>query len=170
MCLQTTWTAPKITRKDITVYKVLTPDNNDYSIAHPKYYTNGFQYKLQELYKTEIKEDTAYSSYDERAGNWRRELMQKKKSYKNIGQGFHSANTVKRVIEEKISDELQYGYSIEEIIKDLLPFGVYECTIPKGAEYYKDETGLLVSSQIIVQRQLSEKELIVIYTETTKTN
>jgi len=56
----------------------------------------------------------------------------------SISRGLHTASTFQRA-----KEVVNFEYEKCSIV---------ECTIPKGAEYYKDQTGLLVSNQLRVDR------------------
>lgn len=56
-----------------------------------------------------------------------------KKEVLSVCQGFHSASSIKRLI------DCRYDY-----------YNTYQAVIPKGSTIYKDETGLIVSNHIVI--------------------
>ncbi len=90
-----------------------------------------FSYIFDKLYQTEMKESNDgnyFDSIDKRAY-----LFPGSKT-KFITNGFHSANT-----KQRLRDHIRY--CIQKITK---------CIIPKGSLYYINETGCIVSNQIIL--------------------
>lgn len=137
MCLITDQKKPKIAEEDMTVYKILIENKGIYSAMF-----QDFEYDLNVLYKTIIKRSSDMSGMDDidedaltgTFGNW-------KKSRKLVayGQGYHSAYKEER---------------LENLARD---FGgvIMECTIPKGSKYYDNISGLVVSNQLIIIKQVN---------------
>lgn len=127
-----------IAEEDIVVYKVL-----DRTRHSPIY---RFLYKKDELYTTAIQGSGCFGVPDEYCDKYLRknygEDFKSRKDLKSLGQGFHSCYTLDRA--RILSRD---WYIIDR-------YGIYEAIIPKGSEYYKDETDLVVSNQIIVQEMI----------------
>lgn len=129
MCLVTTDATIKIAKKDMIVYKLGTMSfSGKYFISEMQNYT----YLLGVLNTCVISEPDADGQYyDQLVFDYYQDLSNKK--YITIG--FHSA---------KKKDRLS-GYSFTQIVK---------CTIPKGSQYIEDKTGLVVSNQIIINKEV----------------
>lgn len=130
MCLHTKWEEPKKATKPITIYKIL---RRDFMAPY-----QGFQYKLGKVYSTELRKSSDPASFDDKAGGWKQKMINNNIKLHSISEGFHSALTKKRLIESEIQ-------TIQIICKGV---------IPKGAKYYKDGTGLIVSSKIKIIKQV----------------
>ena len=134
MCLQTTWTKPKIAEKDIICYKLLRPGINENEYLAP---FKHFKYISNRLYKTRMtKGDVELGAFDIRASSSKRKMLNKGYPLISIVKGFHSAMNKTR-----LRGNSQYG----KIVK---------CIIPKGAKYYKGLTNLLVSDKIIITNEI----------------
>lgn len=133
MCLVTTQKKPKIAKKAITVYKFLYNGSSPYQC---------FPYELGKLYSVGMKESDDEITYDKIATEALEQYREGGKKIRYIGQGFHSILAKKRV---KRCDES--GNQL------------YICTIPKGAEYYTDNTGLIVSNKIKIRKEIEINEL-----------
>lgn len=157
MCLITAQKEAMIAEQDITVYKLfnveLTPEGE-------KTYTSPFQYtgyRLNELYKTTIEDTDDDAAFDEIDRNKLNEVFRdshdrpnwhpywytgsEPADVKRIGQGFHAMITLERAI--PVLKEWDHSRKI------------VECTIPAGSEYYLNPSGLIVSNQIIVLKEVS---------------
>lgn len=143
MCLITEQKVAQIAKEDIIVYKnVILGDEKCMSPIH------GFKYKFNKLYTSAtlrpksiigLKFADDFSIYDLRVGSYyfldkkvnvaRGEIIIDNKccNYVVISKGFHSFKTKYR--------------SHYNVI----------CIIPKGSEYFEDETGLIVSNKIIIK-------------------
>lgn len=96
-----------------------------------------FDYEFGPQPQVEIQETDDRSCFGEIDAQWLRENYdnwQSSEELMGIGAGYHSANTFQRLIDES----MHIGY------------GIYECIIPKGSLFYADETGLIVSNNLIV--------------------
>lgn len=134
MCLQTTWKLPKEAKKDIIVYKCFSNNLwNSHKIVSP---FNNFEYITDKVYKTTMKETNDDSYFDDEAGIAKKEYEKINGTLKNIGEGFHSAKTLERLID------------------DTYTYRIFECIIPKGSLYYEGLTDLLASNQIIVKNEI----------------
>ena len=140
MCLRTYQKEPEILEEDLIVYKQLECINddlvspyqrNEIILDDPIY----FKWTLNVLYQTKIEQ-----TMDKQFADWTSQ-----KHYTNFwddesllsyGPGFHSYNSKDR---------------IKKLHGDFITF---ECLIPKGSEVYRDETGLLVSNQLIVLKEI----------------
>ncbi len=135
MCLVTDQQQPKIAEEDITVYKLLQGMNAP---------CNEFTYKLGQLYKTEVKESVdrwCYDSLDRKTLNDKYgEKWPEDDTIKCFGEGFHSAVNPDRLRQTNMSS--------------MWKAGLYECTIPKGSEYYDNPSDLVVSNQIIINKKI----------------
>jgi len=138
MCLITTQKKPKKARKDMLVYKALRECSE--TIASSVYECH--KYILGELYTVQIQQDNDWTAADQDDQAW---LTRNYPNWNHgtetelicIGAGYHASTTPKRI--QKWFTE-----------------PIYECTIPKGSEYYEDATGLIVSNQIIINKKISE--------------
>ena len=133
MCLQTTWTEPKVAEKDLIVYKELIRSGIPDVYIAPYC---PFKYELGKLYETEMQETDDDSSLDEDSSHWKQRLQDNDDYYKSIGPGFHSATSKKRL--------------------EATNWCLMECIIPAGSLYYADGTGLLTSDQIIIVKEIEE--------------
>ena len=143
MCLITDNKEKQIAVEDIVVYKLLKRD----LISQIKY----FQYKLGVLYETKIKKEDKYEEMywipycklttdylHEHYGNRANWILNP--NLICLSEGFHSAKNIE--ILKTIQKE-----SIGELYK-------YKCIIPKGAEFYTDAVGFLVSNKIFIKSQI----------------
>lgn len=152
MCLITRQEKAKIAKKDIEVYKEVIEVykeveiyssiiNSNSNIINSK--VQGFQYIIGKKYSTE--------------------LAPKSISGLRIGIDFK----VQDEIVSRIYSQICYAYghiiitndNIKVISKGFHSFKTKNrshynaiCIIPKGSEYFEDETGLIVSNQIIIKR------------------
>lgn len=149
MCLITDQERPFIPEEDITVYKTLTKDLKSpyYGMGvFPNLRIDAFQYELDKVYKTEIKETSDTSCFDSKdtqdciTAYGRFKL---RTGVRSFGAGFHFALEASR-----LKDDKKYLYENELV--------VVECTIPKGSEFYTNISGLGVTNQIIINRILAE--------------
>ena len=143
MCLITEQKTPFIAKEDIKVYKLMESDL--YS------YFQYFKYEIGKLFETEIKESTnkAWNSCCELDKNY---LIKKYKcKFKELkfntnlacfSEGFHSAKSldVCKGILDEFDDEDDCFF--------------YEATIPKGAEYYRDGVGFIISNKLIINKEI----------------
>ena len=164
MCLVTAQKEAMIAEQDITVYKLLKVReyNKDNESPRIDYYAPywDFHYNLGELYKTTIEEipedhygdkcafdesdrlvlDDLFKDSDGRA-NWSPSRYSGKEpatDVKYFGAGYHACTTVERLTAD------YYGET-----------KIFECTIPAGSEYYLNPSGLIVSNQIIINKQIN---------------
>ncbi len=141
MCLITSLKEKKTAAEDIACYKLLNKGFKD-KIRSP---FECFVYEMGKLYETDIKRSYAWNAFDSEDAAWLdrvfpgwRESGGARKDLLCFGQGFHSV---------KVSGRLR-NYDTDSI---------YNSTIPKGAEYYENETGLIVSNKIIINHSMTEK-------------
>lgn len=101
------------------------------------------KYTLGKLYQTQIEETNYWCCADNVDSKWLDnnypEWHRGKRTEELIciGPGYHACTTIERT--EKLASD-----------------PIYECTIPKGSEYYLDATGLIVSNQIIINKKITE--------------
>lgn len=139
MCLITTQREPKVATEDMVVYKALV--KRDETTASSVYQSH--KYTLGQLYTTEIGESDEWCAADYADSNWLTTNYpdwhkgKRKEELICIGAGYHAGVQQER-IEESFTEP------------------IYECTIPKGSEYYLDATGLIVSNQIIINKKITE--------------
>lgn len=136
MCLITRQKKALIADEDITVFKILTEKN--YSIYQL------FKYKLGKTYTEKIKHsktwcclgilDVVWLESNYPCG-WVREP-----DLICLGKGFHSIDNLESA-KYVLMESSEYHK-------------IYECTIPKGSEYYKDAVGFMISNSLIVNKQL----------------
>jgi hypothetical protein len=127
-----------IAKECITVYKVVQiyPDGKILS------YFNDFPYKLGEIYKTVITVKHLKDGYND---------------FYFVEEGFHSYNYQSEIgLDPFLQTPITYDRNGTKYYGDAI-YGMF-CIIPKGAEYYVNEYGDIVSTSIkpIV---LSTKEL-----------
>ena len=129
MCLVTFDPTVHIAEEDMVVYK--QGIKVEESVFSSGFFT--FSYKQNTLYETKIKKGIFhyFDCIAERMYN-----NMEERYLQSFGAGFHSAFTKERFDTTGIPGE----DSIAEFI------------IPKGSEYIKDETGLLVSNKIIFKQ------------------
>ena len=136
MCLITTQKTALIADEDITVFKVLT--QNQGSIYQSFKYELGVEYTEKIEHSDEwcclgiLDIEWLHSNYP---NGWKRHA-----DLICLGEGFHSIDsleTAKKVLKEEYESTK-----------------IFECTIPKGSEYYKDAVGFMISSSLIVNNQL----------------
>ena len=137
MCLITEQKEPFTADKDIPVWKLVGQFHNYF--MNCLYYGSCINYRVGETYTTKMEKSNSNPLAADEA-SWNRyfgtgiSLV----GFTKIRKGFHSCNSLERVI------MFDKGH-----IRDGLP--VYlECIIPKGGLYYQDDTGLLVSDKITV--------------------
>lgn len=132
MCLITKWKKPEVAKKDIICFKIMRRIED--TITSPFKF---FEYELDKLYKTEMTEDPAGGSYDEKDGKELIKYIDEGIPFIIIGEGFHAALTIERL------GCIGFDY-------------VYKCIIPKNSLYYQDATGLIVANQIIIKEEVFE--------------
>jgi hypothetical protein len=136
MCLITTQKIALIANEDITVFKVLTENESavyqlfTYEIG--KVYTEKIEHSDEWCCLGILDVEWLQSNYP---NGWKREP-----DLICLGQGFHSIDNL-----ESAKKVLVEGNEIHKI---------YECTIPKGSEYYKDAVGFMISSSLVINNQL----------------
>lgn len=147
MCLITN-KQPQIATEDIVVYKELS--GNLCSVFQ------NFQYELNKLYSTEIKEAPSgtYSPfcqvdrnylYNTYGGFGQLEELIDSGALKVYQKGFHSIS----------SSVLEKFLEIEERTTDSV---IVKCVIPKGATYIEDFVGFIVSNQIMIVERVQGTE------------
>lgn len=138
MCLITKQKKPFIAQEDVICYKGLSFYCN--MLRSP---IQNFTWQLGKLYKNDLnvvnkikKESIGCGCIFKYADNLSYKYYSKLRvNLTIITTGFHSCNNIERLIN-----------------MDYSSIKVYECIIPKGSLYFEDETGLLVSNQIIIQK------------------
>lgn len=143
MCLITVQKKPLEAKKDIIVYKEVSKQKGK-NIYESIY--NNFIWELNKLYKTDLKKDSRLIYYDEESMIHYVSIPDNLLT--SISEGFHSMDK-NRARETTSYNE---AYDFDSV--------VIECKIPKGSLYYKDETGLYVSNQLIVLKEVKLKDLI----------
>ena len=156
MCLATTQPGPLYAIENISVYKVITKrfhrdylnqiiDDNKIELVAPYL---GFKYEQGVLYETKILETDEEQMYDYIAIRDFQRIKSQDIPYKIIAEGFHSIYNIHRNLMSPFELFGLYG-----------PNGLFRCMVPKGAEYYKDNTGLMVSNKIIIGNEVDPNEL-----------
>jgi hypothetical protein len=130
MCLITEQKEPTILSEDMIVYKILTRHVFTHELVSP---FRSFKWDLGKLYSTNItqKEIDLLSDaefFDRDAKEPYYMLYSQLYEYST---GFHSFKT---------KDRARY-------------YIVFECTIPAGSEIYEDKSGLIVSNQLIINKE-----------------
>ena len=137
MCLLTYQKEPIILEEDKIVWKKMDKfEDKIFSV-----YFN-FRWELNKLYEIEIKTTNYFvQTYDtiQYDRYFDTEINNYRKGTIKLTKGFHSFNNKEYAIEDTKSS---YYY-------------LFECKIPKGSEYYEDETGLCISNKIIIIKQLN---------------
>lgn len=131
---------PRIARRDIELIKIF---KNSEEI---KSYYEDYVYKLNTLYKTDIKEVNETCSFDGIDSLHLKEKYKKDPAYylefyKWLGPGFHS------ITRERCQR------SFDKYMKKKNEYNLHICIIPKGSEYYKED-GLFISNQIIIKEKI----------------
>lgn len=141
MCLLTYQTKPSIAKKNIRVYKVFIVLNKDNTLLSPYMH---FKYTLNQLFVVNnaffginTKNRSPFDNWATEVYRNRGDLLFNVQSY---AEGFHSMFTLSRA---------KLGMRKDE--------NIYECIIPKDSLYFEDETGLIISNQIIVKRNIYSK-------------
>lgn len=137
---------PVYAKEDMTVYKCL---KYTCSVAYAPVYHK--RYNLGEKYTSPVlatetggvaDNESRVAAVRDLGPDWRYDSK-----VTLIGEGFHSCSTIERANKYRKSSN------------DLLE--IFRCTIPKGAMYFTDTSGLLVSSEIIVNELVPEEECII---------
>lgn len=138
MCLITTQEKCKIANKDIICYKLVLEGKHKFvSVYFP------FSWEPNKVYKQELNVEKTiyYQVFDTLVENhYLREYLNSynKPELISVTNGFHAAKEKKR-----FNNDNWVGVMAEVII-------------PKGSEYYEDETGLIVSNQMKIIRILKD--------------
>ncbi len=141
MCLVTEQKKPKKLKKDLIVYKCIDITEK----GQLKSAMQEFWYELNVLYKVKITSSCVFGCFADGTASRKYDpsnkssdiLREELKHLNHITEGFHSMESVKRT-------------------KRVWPrTKIFECLIPKGSEIYKDATGLIVSNQIIIVKQVA---------------
>lgn len=128
-------TLKKTAEEDITVYKVM---RQLYAIVQSYTYVIGVVHTTELGISRDFLAADSYAVHmlaDLYGDDWRHNP---KEELIAIGPGFHSCKTEER------ARNLNSGWSCD----------IWECTIPKGSSYYEDETGLLASNRIIINKMV----------------
>lgn len=151
MCLITTQKEPKIAEHDLISYKLLQEDLRPILFYITKDNKGFFKYVLGELNKTEIKVGGIYDwqCFGDVDLDWVERFTQGQSWSQhpdliNFTEGFHSSFT----------KEPFNGVTIDRVGTSP-KWLMFECTIPKGSEYYENPVGLVVSNQIIINKQIN---------------
>ena len=143
----------KVADKDIKVYKVLLKYEDKYI---PYFYSDKLAYEVGKCYKQEMDVNKNSYLYTIRAGFHSYSIENTKIKRAQVG------NLIKYEIGSVVyGDYFDEYYDVESDIlhttnndlgdisvKDVVHF--VKCIIPKGAEYFENEEGLIVSNEIIV--------------------
>lgn len=134
---------PLIAEEDVIAYKILCPNGDNHADSAYWYRNGRFMYELGKLYQTTIEETKENRCFDDLDS----ETIKKTygddwKDTKALGQGFHGALKLERT-QETLEDGLWSNNKT-----------IYQVTIPKGAEYYVNCSGLFVSNKIIINKKL----------------
>ena len=127
---------PRIATKDIQVYKVGSWINRNDQFTS-KYY--GHDYVSDQLYTAEFSYSNNDSCSDSTEADYYVKLREKGVKQVFVGQGFHAYVSIDRISRE-------YGFK---------PINLGLFVIPKGAEYYLNGAGNIVSNQIIFKEYIT---------------
>lgn len=135
-------TSAQIAVKDITVYKRCKP-TEDQNVVKSLYML--YPYTLNKLYKTDIEHSSAPQNFDMYELNILKEIYGEDWASRTdrIQKGHHSCLTEERLT---IDDSMNLSPDWKN----------YICTIPKGSVFYVGYTDLVVSNQIIINKQCHE--------------
>jgi translation initiation factor IF-1 len=163
MCLLTNQLKPKKAKKDITVYKVLLDINETFNLQYKTEYLKHC-YIPGRLERTKLKilkgDISYYTAFDDIAHKSyivinkyipiNKHILINKHTYEKslrcnrtiaISKGFHAALSA-----ERLRNTLKNNFDPPtDSIKKIFVF-----TIPKESKYYNDNTGLIVSNQIMM--------------------
>jgi hypothetical protein len=158
MCLITAQKQALIAQDDFIVYKYLRVIGEGTLVKTYRAPYHYMEYTLGQLYTTtigEISDDCDKVAFDHVDTMVINNLFKDSKGETNwspswysgdepadvkfFGAGFHAMTTLERA--EKVS-------SIE-------CYGLFECTVPAGSEYYLNPSGLIISDKIIINKQLN---------------
>ncbi len=136
MCLITNQKTYRIASEDIVTYKALYKNKNVISSI----YKTEFVYELGKEMQTVMKKVLDRTPADHFVGDWISVNFDSVYNGKmiSIGPGFHSATIKKRALYHTCGRNSH----------------VFKCLIPKGARYYEDGTGLIVSNRIVIVKRL----------------
>jgi hypothetical protein len=156
MCLLKLKSPGEKLTKSLTVWKILRLKPNDRTRLLPAYYPRAkFSYTPGRVYRTQLKKTVEsvhrLACFDSLAIRAKAELIEEHGARQIEGwtQGFHSAQTVARLLDASDHGRLE---AWQERHPELV---IYECTIPVGSTVHRDSTGLLISSRIVIDRQLT---------------
>ncbi len=131
MCLITNWKRPRTAKRDIIVYKRLERSKIDEEKLISIWW--GTYYKIGEHYKVDmVANNEPYTVFDWDAMNAYPDWMVEPSIYTHVHAGYHSMMEKHRSLPD----------SEQEVM--------VRCVVPKGANYFKDNTGLIVSNEIII--------------------
>lgn len=137
MCLQSTQTEPKIAEEDITIYKVVTLDRRGWITSC----FTGFIWQFRKVFVTPLEinsvsiEDAESCDLLARMGLNLLHHSKGLERFTNISRGFHAAThktRLKDIMNKGWGDKLAKGY------------------IPKGSQYFEDNTGLIVANSMVL--------------------
>lgn len=133
MCLITDQKEPKIAETDLTTYKILTKN-----LVSPFQH---FQYEFGKEYEQEISKADFDGAFDGADQDYYEKLYDSESFDKNVvffGKGLHSSLNIGRL----------YPWTLQA------EHDIYECKVPKGAEYYEGHHGLIVSNKLTVVEKI----------------
>ena len=149
MCLITNDKTKYVATEDITVFKMMSSPYDEVKGAVGRSLIYGdHSYMLGEQPEVEMKESGSWVVHDDAvsdacenilpefiaSNNYFDATKKQREMFISIGAGYHS------MTKERGRNE---GWWYDVLV---------ECTIPKGAEYYKDMTGLYVSNKLVVNK------------------
>lgn len=136
MCLLTYQKKAKRLKEDLIVYKIVRACDGKYESVF-----NDFQWFKGVLEKTKMKRGVDACCYDDASTHYQRMVHVNgdlckilKPSVISISKGFHAALNKKR-----LQNNFSYGH------EEILPF-----LVPAGSLVYYDDTGLIVSNQMMM--------------------
>lgn len=140
MCLITDKIEKQIATEDMIVFKGMSRN-----LISP---FQGFEYTLDTLFETELveasrggKNNNGWSCCCDLDYNY---LI---KNYGNICSNNPKLISIKRGFSSGLTKE-----TIEEMLNPDWGDVIFECTIPKGSEYYTDSVGFVISNKIIINK------------------
>jgi len=143
MCLITNDKTKYIAEEDITVYKMLA-FTHDEKYCGRSYHHGNYYYMWGEQPEVEIKESNQWTAYDSEAIDM----------CETIYPQFHASYFGEGIKQEQRDIFMCIGAGYHSMVKGRIDWTtdliVVKCLIPKGAEYYKDMTGLYVSNRLVV--------------------
>ena len=140
------YSGSKVAKRDIEVYKAMFKDGKYYV---PYFYSSSIAYEVGKLYKQNMDVQSGGYLYRVEAGfhSYSMEVTYVKRDRATNMYGVWS----------KV-DKYFRGYYYDKLLNNV---HFVKCIIPKGAEYFENEDGEIVSNMIIVTGEEMDKDMFV---------